>query len=154
NSSTTDDSPRTDLERIVVSPGVPLRAFSSGTLIRLSTSSVDMPGASVWTSTFGGANSGNTSSGAVRIVRPPWARGRAHRASTSTRPGPEDEISQLSMGSSLDDPGLRAEELLRAGGHALRPRRRPAREDGVGPDRVPDDDPPAREAAWADLLVH
>ena len=46
-------------------PGVPLSAFSSGTLIRLSTSSVDRPGASVWISTSGGANSGNTSSGIV-----------------------------------------------------------------------------------------
>ena len=71
NSSTTDDSPSTDLERIVFKPGVPLRAFSSGTLTSASTSSVERPGASVCTSTFGGANSGNTSSGAVRTVRNP-----------------------------------------------------------------------------------
>ena len=62
--STTDDSPSTDFERIVFSPGVPLSAFSSGTLTRLSTSSVERPGASVWISTSGGANSGKTSSGA------------------------------------------------------------------------------------------
>ena len=68
NSITTDDSPSTDFERIVFSPGVPFRAFSSGTLMSASTSSVDSPGASVWTSTLGGANSGNTSSGAVRAV--------------------------------------------------------------------------------------
>ena len=71
NSSTTDDSPSTDLDRRVFNPGVPFRAFSSGTLIRLSTSSVERPGASVCTSTRGGANSGNTSSGAVRAVRTP-----------------------------------------------------------------------------------
>ena len=45
-------------------PGMPLSAFSSGMVTRLSTSSVDRPGASVWISTSGGANSGNTSSGA------------------------------------------------------------------------------------------
>ena len=61
---TTDDSPSTDFDRIVFSPVVPFSAFSSGTLTRLSTSSVDSPGASVWTSTSGGANSGKTSSGA------------------------------------------------------------------------------------------
>ena len=40
---TTDDSPRTDFDRRVFSPVVPLSAFSSGTLTRLSTSSVDSP---------------------------------------------------------------------------------------------------------------
>ena len=58
---TTDESPSTDFDRIVFSPIVPLSEFSSGTLIRLSTSSVDSPGASVWISMRGGANSGNTS---------------------------------------------------------------------------------------------
>ena len=64
--NTTDESPSTDFDRIVLRPIVPLSAFSSGTLIRLSTSSVERPGASVWTSIKGGANSGKTSSGAFR----------------------------------------------------------------------------------------
>ena len=71
NSTTTDDSPSTDFDRSVFIPGVPLSAFSSGSEIRLSTSSVDSPGASVWISTLGGANSGNTSIGALPAVRRP-----------------------------------------------------------------------------------
>ena len=47
-------------------PGTPFSAFSSGTVTRLSTSSVERPGASVWISTSGGANSGNTSSGVLQ----------------------------------------------------------------------------------------
>ena len=43
--STTDDRPNTDFERMVWSHGVPLSAFSSGTVTRLSTSSVESPGA-------------------------------------------------------------------------------------------------------------
>ena len=47
-------------------PGTPVSAFSSGTLTSASTSGVDRPGASVWISTSGGANSGKTSSGTLR----------------------------------------------------------------------------------------
>ena len=65
---TTDDRPRTDFDRIVRSPGTPLSAASSGTVTSASTSLVDSPGASVCTSTSGGANSGKTSSGVVRSV--------------------------------------------------------------------------------------
>ena len=68
---TTDDSPSTDFDRIVFRPIVPFSAFSSGTLTRLSTSSVDSPGASVWISTRGGANSGKTSRAARWAVRTP-----------------------------------------------------------------------------------
>ncbi len=68
---TTDDSPSTDFDRSVFNPVVPLSEFSSGTLTRLSTSSVDSPGASVWISTSGGANSGKTSSGAFCAARTP-----------------------------------------------------------------------------------
>ena len=59
------------------SQDVPLSAFSSGTVTRLSTSSVDRPGASVWISTSGGANSGNTSSG-VAAHQLPAARQQQH----------------------------------------------------------------------------
>ena len=68
---TTDERPRTDFERIVSRPGTPLSAASSGTVTRASTSFVESPGASVCTSTSGGANSGNTSSGVVRSVLAP-----------------------------------------------------------------------------------
>ena len=74
--STTDDSPSTDFDRIVLSPIVPLSAFSSGTLIKLSTSSVESPGASVWTSINGGANSGKTSSGAFAPSERPRSSAR------------------------------------------------------------------------------
>ena len=42
--STTDDRPSTDFERIVFTQETPLSAFSSGTVTRLSTSSVERPG--------------------------------------------------------------------------------------------------------------
>src|SRR5207245_1995026 len=44
---TIEDKPSTDLERMTFIQGVPLSAFSNGMLIRLSTSSVERPGASV-----------------------------------------------------------------------------------------------------------
>ena len=94
---TTDESPSTDFDRIVFSPIVPLSAFSSGTLIRLSTSSVESPGASVWISTNGGANSGKTSSGAFRAVRTPTIISTIDSASTSTRSRSEVETSQFIM---------------------------------------------------------
>jgi hypothetical protein len=43
----TEERPRTDLERMVFTQGAPCSAFSSGTVTRLSTSSVESPGASV-----------------------------------------------------------------------------------------------------------
>ena len=61
---TTDDKPSTDLERRTSRPGTPFMAASSGTLMSASTSELESPGASVWISTSGGANSGNTSNGA------------------------------------------------------------------------------------------
>ncbi|MCG3163695.1 MAG: hypothetical protein JMDDDDMK_05140 [Acidobacteria bacterium] len=45
--STTDERPSTDLDRSVFNCAVPVSAFSTGTLIRLSTSAVERPGASV-----------------------------------------------------------------------------------------------------------
>ena len=95
---TTDDSPSTDFDRIVLSPIVPLSAFSSGTLIRLSTSSVDSPGASVWISIKGGANSGNTSSGAFRARWMPTIISTIDSASTSTRSRSDVETIQFIMG--------------------------------------------------------
>jgi hypothetical protein len=57
------DSCSADLERISSRPGTPCSACSSGTVIRDSTCVGDSPMASVWISTRGGANSGNTSTG-------------------------------------------------------------------------------------------
>src|SRR5271168_3653867 len=93
--STTLDKPSTDLERIVFSQGVPFSAFSSGMLIRLSTSSVDKPGASVWISTSGGANSGKTSSGVFSNVRTPNTISTTQAANTITRKRSEVDTSQV-----------------------------------------------------------
>jgi hypothetical protein len=81
----TDDRPSTDFERRVARPGTPLTTVSIGTVTRLSTSSVDRPGASVWISTIGGANSGKTSSGMSCPARSPSRTSRAAMARTSTR---------------------------------------------------------------------
>ncbi len=57
----TDDSDSTDFERMSSSPGTPFRVCSSGIVTSCSTWFADRPKAGVWTSTFGGANSGKTS---------------------------------------------------------------------------------------------
>ena len=92
--STTDDSPSTDFDRIVSRPGTPLSAASSGTVTSASTSFVDSPGASVCTSTSGGANSGNTSSGVVRSVRAAMTTSSTPSATTTTRLRSESATSQ------------------------------------------------------------
>jgi len=61
------DSPTDEAERTLSTPGVPLTALSMGNVISASTSSGASPGDSVCTTTCGGANSGNTSTG-MRIV--------------------------------------------------------------------------------------
>ncbi len=55
----------TDFERRMLSPSMPARACSMGTVTKDSTSAVDIPSAMVWISTRGGANSGNTSTGTL-----------------------------------------------------------------------------------------
>src|ERR687890_696347 len=57
----------TDLERISSSPGIPFSWSSSGTVISSSTCSEELPIAMVWISTCGGANSGKTSTSALRV---------------------------------------------------------------------------------------
>src|SRR5215207_63834 len=57
----------TDLERISSSPGTPLSWSSIGMVISSSTCSEELPTAMVWTSTIGGANSGKTSTSALRV---------------------------------------------------------------------------------------
>src|SRR4051812_9107035 len=114
--SCTDDSPSTDFERRVFSQDVPLSAFSSGTLIRLSTSSVESPGASVWISTSGGANSGKTSSGAFRAAWTPTMIRTTERARTRIRA--RSAVAMI-QDTSLAPAELGAEQLHRAGGHDL-----------------------------------
>ena len=66
-----------------------------GTVIRLSTSVVDKPGASVWISTKGGANSGNTSSGSSSAERMPTTIKTIATAMTRTRKRSEVETSHV-----------------------------------------------------------
>ena len=61
-----DESWGTDFERMTSMPSTPASACSSGMVMSCSTSSVLSPRQAVWISTRGGANSGNTSTGAAR----------------------------------------------------------------------------------------
>ena len=90
--STTDDKPSTDLERSTSSPGTPFIAASSGTLMSASTSELESPGASVWISTSGGANSGNTSNGASFAALMPTAIRMTDSATTGSRSRSEAAI--------------------------------------------------------------
>ena len=75
----------TDLDRMTSRPGTPLRASSSGTVTRDSTSDGDSPREGVWTSTFGGANSGKTSTGEWWSCSTPANINPAARATTRKR---------------------------------------------------------------------
>src|SRR6476661_3696867 len=83
--STIEDSCSTDLERISSSPSTPLRASSSGTVTSSSTSDAVRPMQMVWISTFGGANSGKTSTEAVLSWTPPNAIIATAMATTKAR---------------------------------------------------------------------
>src|ERR671919_1699373 len=75
----------TDLERISSSPGTPFSWFSSGVVISSSTCSEELPTAMVWISTRGGANSGKTSTSALRVSPTPKTISAAAAKSTSHR---------------------------------------------------------------------
>src|SRR5215213_1768747 len=75
----------TDLERISSSPGIPFSWSSSGMVISSSTCSEELPTAMVWTSTIGGANSGKTSTSALRVSPMPKTISAAAAKSTSQR---------------------------------------------------------------------
>lgn len=77
--------PGMEEDRSVWSRAVPPNAASMGTLTSRSTSSADRPGASVWTVTCAGANSGNTSHGARRTARPPAISSPAADSTTTHR---------------------------------------------------------------------
>ena len=112
--STTDDKPSTDLERMVFTPGTPASALSMGTLISASTSGVDRPGASVWISTRGGANSGKTSSGMLPALRAAANAPITASARMTTAWRNEMETSQRML---LARPELGTEQLGCAPGH-------------------------------------
>src|SRR5207245_778034 len=80
-----DESCGTDFDRMTSRPGTPLRASSSGTVTRDSTSDGDSPRDGVWTSTFGGANSGKTSTGECWSCSTPANISPAARATTRKR---------------------------------------------------------------------
>jgi hypothetical protein len=61
NTAVITDRPWIEVERSVSKPGRPPTATSTGWVTSTSTCSESSPGASVWTVTVGGANSGNTS---------------------------------------------------------------------------------------------
>src|SRR5919112_438579 len=75
----------TDLERISSSPGIPFSWSSSGMVISSSTCSEELPTAMVWISTCGGANSGKTSTSALRVSPMPKTISAAAANSTSHR---------------------------------------------------------------------
>src|SRR3954468_15362998 len=77
-------------------PCTPLIASSSGLVTSSSTCSGDSPGASVWMLTWGGANSGKTSSGARARVLAPTSTSAAARPSTTPRCRIEPRTSPLS----------------------------------------------------------
>jgi hypothetical protein len=70
------------LDRITAISGTPFSACSIGTVTRSSTSVAESPSASVWISTFGGANSGNTSTGMPRSCWTPKNISAAAAAAT------------------------------------------------------------------------
>src|SRR5918997_6490553 len=75
----------TDLERISSSPGIPFSSSSRGTVISSSTCSEELPIAIVWISTCGGANSGKTSTSALRVSPMPKTISAAAAKITSHR---------------------------------------------------------------------
>src|ERR687893_1067406 len=75
----------TDLERISTSPGIPLSWSSSGIVINSSTCCEELPTAMVWISTCGGANSGKTSTSALRVSPMPKIISAAAAKITSHR---------------------------------------------------------------------
>src|SRR5688572_27109845 len=87
----------TDRDRITSRSGVPLRISSIGMVMSSSTSAVDMPMPSVWISTFGGANSGKTSTGMWRIRSIPRATIATATAMTMNRNFRLEPIIQRNM---------------------------------------------------------
>ena len=83
--SSIGDRSFTDRDRMTSRPGVPASTSSSGTVMRFSTSAGASPIPRVWISTFGGENSGKTSTGIFWIWPMPTSIRPAARATTRKR---------------------------------------------------------------------
>src|SRR5215210_2276738 len=123
--STTEDSAETVFDRITSTSGVPRSASSIGTVISCSTSGVDIPMPSVWISTRGGANSGNTSTGMLWIWLSPSTIRAVAAATTRKRNFRLDPMTQRNMVSraligSVAEFQLDAHQFGRTRGHDLR----------------------------------
>src|SRR6266511_4193466 len=150
--------------------------------MRLSTSAVERPGASVWISTSGGANSGKTSSGVVRMTRTPTIISATASATMMTRiwrevetiqficqvsgvrcqvpgfrfqvSGSTPETRHLTPDTSFARAEFRAEEFGDAGGDDLRADGRAAREHGERTDDAPHLDAAAGVLLRRDVLIN
>ena len=80
-----EESWATDFDRRSVRPSMPPSWSSIGTVISCSTSLEELPSATVWISTCGGANSGKTSTLVSGICTKPRASMAVARKSTSQR---------------------------------------------------------------------
>jgi len=80
-----DDRSATDFDRSSWTPAIPASCSSIGVVISSSTSVEELPMAIVWISTRGGANSGKTSTDALRRSRKPRTITVAAANSTSQR---------------------------------------------------------------------
>ena len=120
---------------------MPLSASSSGTVTRASTSAAESPSATVWISTRGGANSGNTSTGMSRIRprpedhHPPRRPGRGSETSGSTRRSSaswwgSSRVSSVQLTASVatTNTGVDAPQLRRSDGDDRRANGRAGRE--------------------------
>src|SRR5579859_2141474 len=133
----------TDWERITSRPATPFSACSSGVVTTCSTSAGDRPTHSVWISTVGGANSGNTSTGVLRTCEIPPKTRAAPMATTRKRNFRLDATIQRIMAiggvpSLVADAGLDAGELRSPDHDDRAARRRTVREDREVPDDVVD----------------
>ncbi|MDQ0820933.1 hypothetical protein QFZ69_001812 [Arthrobacter sp. V1I7] len=98
--SSIDDSPGTDFDRISSSHATPLRRSASiGEVMSCSISTADRPKASVWISTCAGANSGMVSTAMCGTLTTPRAMSPAARASTRMRNWILNRVTQPNMAS-------------------------------------------------------
>lgn len=101
NTTCTIDSPGLEEERTVSTPAMPFTADSIGNVIRVSTSSGERPSALVCTSTWGGANGGNTSRGIWPTASTPQMLMTNAAATINQRRAIENRSVELSSRSSI-----------------------------------------------------
>src|SRR5262245_13361505 len=143
--SFTDDRSVTDFERRMSTLGRPASACSMGMVTSASTSVGERPRHGVWISTMGGANSGKTSTGMLRIWSAPVNISAAAAASTMNRYLRLDLMIQRNM---VGDLPVASVAVLVLGAHQLGgpdsdddgARGRAVGEDDLVADDVRDDD--------------